>query len=231
MFRLKRIIHEADAGLFFVFFEKNYGYEMVKYIVGITGGSGVGKTTLIKELFHQFKGSIAKLSLDNYYLPIDKQQKDEQGIVNFDLPEGLDSVALKRDLEKLLNNQSVFQQEYNFNHPDKDKKQIEIAPKPLIIIEGLFVMHFEFIREALDYSVYLTVDKEKQLQRRLKRDTEERNYSEKDILYQWENHVIPAYKAFVEPYKKSADLIITNNDKFDENILILEKKMREAISN
>jgi uridine kinase len=203
---------------------------MVKFIVGITGGSGVGKTTLINGIVDQFKGSIAQISLDNYYLPIENQQKDEKGVVNFDLPTSLDAAALQRDVELLLQNKTVSLKKYHFNHPEKTPEIINIEPKPILIIEGLFVMHFTFLREILDYSVFITVESELQLFRRLKRDIEERNYTKKDIMYQWDHHVMPAYKKYIEPFKSSVDLIISNNDKFDENILILEAKLRDALS-
>jgi uridine kinase len=106
---------------------------------------------------------------------------------------------------------------------------LTLEPKQLLIVEGLFVMHYNFIKSVLDYSVYLSVDRKLQLERRLLRDIEERNYSKDDVMYQWENHVTPSYESFVKPYKTEADLIITNNQAFDENIHILSSVIHKNL--
>ena len=193
----------------------------IKYIVGITGGSGVGKTTLIDSLRNEFLGKVSTFSLDNYYLSKEKQSVDENGVVNFDLPTALDTEKMERDFLQLISGESIEQSLYRFNNPASKVEKIRIDPQELLIVEGLFVMHYPFISEVLNYSVYLSVDANLQLERRLQRDVMERNYSENDVIYQWENHVIPSYEEFVLPYKSKADLIITNNESFDENIHIL----------
>ena len=202
---------------------------MVRYIVGITGGSGVGKTTLIKLLSREFEGKVSTISLDNYYYPVEQQKRDENGIVNFDLPTALNTKELENDIRKLLKGERLEQAVYGFNNPEHEKTIAYIEPKELLIVEGLYVMSYPFLREILDYSVYLMVDEKTQLERRLKRDANERNYSKKDVLYQWENHVLPSYLADIEPFKKDSDLIITNNEKFDDNIHILMAKIHENL--
>lgn len=204
---------------------------MIKFIVGITGGSGVGKTTLINMLYQEFNEKVATFSLDNYYLPKEEQALDENGVINFDLPTSLNTINLKKDIEKLLAGNTIEQPIYGFNNPtsNSNKQVQQIEPKELLIVEGLFVMHYPFLRNKLDYSVYLTVDKKLQLERRLKRDMTERNYSKEDILYQWNNHVIPSYDNYVLPYKQTSDLVITNNDKFDDNIHTLMNVLHQKL--
>jgi uridine kinase len=201
----------------------------IKLVVGITGGSGVGKTTLINKLYNEFKGKITTLSLDNYYKPKSEQHIDENGVTNFDLPTALDTDQLENDLDILMKNQVVKQKVYTFNNPDKENDYLNIEPNEILIVEGLFVMHYPFVKSKLNYSVYLSVDREKQLARRLKRDMSERNYTEESIMYQWHNHVIPSYDQFVKPYKSESDLIITNNTDFDDNIDLLSQVIHEKI--
>lgn len=201
----------------------------IKLIVGITGGSGVGKTTLINKLYKEFDGKITTLSLDNYYKPKSEQSIDDNGVTNFDLPTALDTKQLEKDLSLLSKNEVVKQKIYTFNNPDKEDNYLNIEPNEILIVEGLFVMHYPFVKSKLDYSVYLSVDRDKQLERRLKRDMTERNYTKESILYQWHNHVIPSYDNFVRPYKKESDLIITNNTDFDDNINILTKVIHDKI--
>lgn len=202
---------------------------MVRFIVGITGGSGVGKTTLINLLYKEFNGKVSTFSLDNYYLPKEKQAKDENDVINFDLPTALNAVDLERDIKLLIKGETIEQPVYGFNNPKNEKAVQYIEPRELLIVEGLYVMYYPFLRESLDYSVYLTVNKDLQLERRLKRDMNERNYTREDILYQWNNHVMPSYDAHVRPFKKHADLIITNNTTFDDNIHILMAKIHDTL--
>ena len=204
----------------------------IKLIIGITGGSGVGKTTLINRLYKEFDGKITTLSLDNYYKPIEEQAIDENGVVNFDLPTGLDTSQLESDLDLLLRNKVVKQKVYTFNNPanpNNPDRFLSIEPNEILIVEGLFVMHYPFVKSKLDYSVYLSVDRDKQLERRLKRDMSERNYTEESVIYQWENHVIPSYDNYVRPYKAESDLIITNDVDFCDNIDVLSKMIHDKI--
>jgi len=201
----------------------------IKLIIGITGGSGVGKTTLINKLYKEFDGKITTLSLDNYYKPKEDQTIDENGVINFDLPTALDILQLESDLDLLLENKVVKQKVYTFNNPNNSDDFLSIEPNEILIIEGLFVMHYPFVKSKLDYSVYLSVDREQQLERRLKRDIVERNYSKESIMYQWDNHVIPSYDNYVRPYKAEPDLIITNESDFCDNILVLSKVIQEKI--
>lgn len=178
----------------------------------------MGKTTLIRQLYAEFEGRVSTLSLDNYYLPKEKQIRDQKGIINFDLPTALDTDQLKADLNSLIAGNNVEHEVYRFNNPEAPVRTNLIQPNELLIVEGLFVMHYPFVREKLNYSVFLSVNPDIQLERRLHRDMRERNYSYEDVMYQWNNHVLPSFSAFVEPYQKEADLIITNNERFDENI-------------
>ncbi|MBN4071205.1 hypothetical protein JYT72_01715 [Crocinitomix catalasitica] len=201
---------------------------MIKFTVGITGGSGVGKTTLIDLIKEEFGKDVTVFSLDNYYLSKEKQSRDENGIINFDLPTALDVASMESDLKRLLAGESIDQELYVFNNPNKDCEPLRLHPRAILLVEGIFVMHYEFIRELLDYSVYVSSPTHLQLNRRLKRDREERNYSDEDILYQWNNHVIPAYNTYLRPYKNQVDLVINNLEEFDENVATLLERIHRC---
>ena len=109
---------------------------MVRFIVGITGGSGVGKTTLINLLYKEFQGRVSTFSLDNYYRPKEEQIKDENGVINFDLPTALNDANLKKDLELLVSGQRIEQPVYGFNNPEHEKQHLYIDPRELLIVEG-----------------------------------------------------------------------------------------------
>jgi uridine kinase len=120
---------------------------------------------------------------------------------------------------RLLFGETVLQKEYTFNNPSVEPKLLEIRPAPIVIVEGLFILHFEEISELLDLKIFIETDEEIALQRRLKRDLLERGYPEGDVLYKWNNHVMPAYKMYLLPFKDECDEIITNNSHVAEDII------------
>jgi uridine kinase len=187
-------------------------------IVGICGGSGSGKTTLLKRLCNHFDHlQPSVFSMDNYYLPIEKQKLDENGIHNFDLPTALNRDLLVEDLRKLVAGNAITVKEYHFNAPPDKNVLITIDPSSLVIVEGLFLFYFEEVRELLDYSVFIKVDPEIQLDRRLYRDQESRGYTREAIIYQWENHVKPCYENYLLPYEKKADFLFRNDANADKD--------------
>jgi uridine kinase len=185
-------------------------------IIGICGGSGSGKTTLLKRLA-AFYGELhpTVFSMDNYYLPIDQQRLDENGEVNFDLPSALDKERLVQDLQDLKVGNSIEVKEYHFNAPPNKNVLITLDPSPIIIVEGLFLFHYTEVNELLDFSIFMDVDPHVQLDRRLYRDQETRGYSGEAIMYQWNNHVVPCYQKYLEPYMHLADFVFENDQRSD----------------
>jgi len=186
-------------------------------IIGICGGSGSGKTTLLKRLathFADVKPTV--FSMDNYYLPIEEQLVDVNGEVNFDLPTALDKDTLVADLTALKSGQSIEVKEYHFNAPPGKNVLITLESSPVIIVEGLFLFHYREVRDLIDFSIFMDVDPEIQLDRRLYRDQETRGYSREAILYQWEHHVIPCFDQFLMPYEKEADFHFKNDHLADQ---------------
>ncbi|MEN9997637.1 MAG: hypothetical protein RI922_627 [Bacteroidota bacterium] len=186
-------------------------------IIGICGGSGSGKTTLLKRISKELKHLEPSIfSMDNYYLPIHKQQKDANGEINFDLPTALDQTKLVQDLHDLMNGLPIEVKEYHFNAPPDKNTLITIHPSKLIIVEGLFLFHYEEVRKLIDFSIFMEVDPTTQLDRRLYRDQETRGYSREAILYQWDNHVLPCFQQFLLPYEHEADFRFHNDSRADD---------------
>jgi len=187
-------------------------------IIGICGGSGSGKTTLLNKLKTEFKDlEPSIISLDNYYLPIEQQKKDENGKVNFDLPTALDREKIGADLTKVIGGESIKIKEYHFNSPPDLISYLTINPSEIMIIEGLFILHYEEIRNLLELTIFVQLDPEIQLQRRILRDSQTRGYSMDEILYQWENHVLPCYENYIQPYQRHANYFFRNDQHIDED--------------
>jgi len=191
-------------------------------LIGISGGSGSGKTSFIEELKKVLPHAAASfISFDNYYRPREEQQADEKGIKNFDLPTSMNFENFRRDLTQLESGHAIELEEYVFNNDKAVAKQIRIEPAPVIIIEGLFVYHFDELRTKFDLKLFINAQDEIKLIRRIKRDQIERNYPIEDVLYRYEKHVMPSYNHFIAPYISEMDIIINNNDSFGKGLAVV----------
>jgi uridine kinase len=200
------------------------------YVVGISGGSASGKTSFLKNLREALpEGAACIVSQDNYYLPKEEQFKDENDQINFDLPTSIHRSAFHNDLCKLIKGEKVVLQEYTFNNASHSAHTIELTPAPIIIMEGLFIFHYEEIRNQLDLKVYIDAREDLKLARRLRRDKDERGYPEETVMYQWNNHVMPSYHQYLRPYRDDADIIVTNNISYDKGLLVLVNHLRSII--
>lgn len=201
------------------------------YLVGISGGSGSGKTSFIKGLQSQFgEEKIAIVSQDNYYLPKSKQQKDGNGWYNFDLPTAIDRERFFDDLLALSQHRPIEKHEYNFNNAEKKPETIVVQPAPIIVMEGLFIFYYHEIWELLDLTLFIDVKDEIKLQRRIKRDQEERGYPKEEVMYQWDNHVMPCYEKYLLPYRSEAHMVINNNYHFERGLAVLSDHLEKVLT-
>ena len=196
---------------------------MKPFTIGITGGSGSGKTFFLQGLSAYFQSSqICLISQDNYYKPRDQQPVDENGVKNFDLPGAIDRRAFLNDVLMLKAGQDVIKREYTFNNPSAEAKHLEFKAAPLLVVEGLFVQYFEEIARELDLKVFIEAKDHVKLGRRIKRDQVERGYDVDDVLYRYQYHVMPIYESLIEPLKHYADLVVPNNSNFDRALDVLK---------
>ncbi len=199
-------------------------------IIGICGGSGSGKTTLLKRIAQTFEHlNPSVFSMDNYYLPIEHQHIDEQGEVNFDLPTALDKERLVKDLRDLYEGKPIEVKEYHFNSPPDKNVLITINPSELLIVEGLFLFEYTEIKEMVDFTIFIDVDQETQLDRRLYRDQETRGYTREAILYQWNNHVTPCFNNYLLPFKEMSDFTYRNDHHADEDFEKLQIEIKQLL--
>lgn len=192
-------------------------------VVGLAGGSATGKTSFIEALVTVFGGhELCVVSMDNYYRPLSSQHRDENGMVNYDLPEGIDFNRLRKDLRSLQQGKSVKIVEYTFNNSARFPSEIVLTPAPIILVEGLFVLTDKRLRAFFDITMMIATEHHIALKRRLRRDVEERGMTEDEVIYQWEQHVLPAYETYLVPHKNNVNLLIDNNMSFDSGLREVE---------
>lgn len=200
-----------------------------RILIGISGGSGSGKSRFVEALSQGFdKTVLSVISMDNYYKPRETQVYDSEGYQNFDLPGSLDSEAFANDLKKLIAGENVIKEEYVFNNALKTAKELTFHTAPVIVVEGLFIFHYDAISELIDYKVFIEASDDLKVIRRIKRDGVERNYPIDDVIYRYGNHVSPSYKSFIEPYKDESDIVINNFKDFDKGLEILSGFIQSA---
>lgn len=201
------------------------------FTVGITGGSGSGKTYFLEKLSEAFTTKeVCVISQDHYYKPRDLQALDEKGVKNFDLPEAIERERLLTDILKLKKGEILIKEEYTFNNPNVKPKTLEFRPAPILIIEGLFVQYFPEIEKELDLKIFIEAKDHLKLSRRIRRDNEERGYDLDDVLYRYENHVMPVYENLIKPLKHAADLVVPNNSHFNRALDVLTTFLRAKLS-
>jgi len=202
------------------------------FIIGIAGGSGSGKTFFLNCFLHHFKqDEVTLVSQDDYYIPAGEMTQEENKLYNFDLPSTIDSEQFLRDIKQLLSGEVVYKKEYNFNNPLAVVKILEIKSAPIIIVEGLFILHFKEIAALLDHQIFIDADEQIALERRVKRDGLERGYPEEDVLYKWHNHVLPAYKDYLLPYKETCHKIVINNTNEPDEIIAITEEISVDLRN
>ena len=145
------------------------------------------------------------------------------------MPEGIDDERLLHDLQKLIAGESVEKKEYTFNVNEENARLLTIASAPIIIVEGLFVFHFQEISKLFDMKIFMDADEEITFNRRISRDEIERGYTRDMVMYQWVNHVLPAYRQFLLPYKNSCHKIILNNKHVADDIIIASQQISDDL--
>lgn len=182
------------------------------YVIGIAGSSGSGKTFFLRSFLNHFSADqVTLISQDDYYIPANTTTREENRLYNFDVPTSINREAFYADIKALFEGKTVYKEEYTFNNPHIKPKMLEILPAPILVVEGLFIFHYNEINELLDYRIFLDADEPIALDRRLRRDLIERGYDHDDVMYKWTNHVVPSYNTYLLPHKKECDLVIINN--------------------
>ncbi|WP_149912864.1 uridine kinase family protein [Sphingobacterium cavernae] len=205
------------------------------YVIGIAGSSGSGKTFFLKSFLNHFAESdITLISQDDYYIPANTKTQEENRLYNFDLPTAIDRQAFYKDIKDLFDGKTIYKEEYTFNNPNIKPKVLEIKPAPILIVEGLFIFHYEEVNELLDYRIFLDASEDVALERRLKRDLLERGYDHDDVMYKWINHVVPSYNTYLLPYRELTDKVIINNTDDPEIINsateLISQEVREKLN-
>jgi uridine kinase len=181
-------------------------------IIGIAGGTGCGKTTVVNQILNQLpSGEVGVISQDSYYKDTSHLSFEERVAINFDHPRSIDFELLEQHLVQLKKGQTIEQPVYSFIKHNRTGDVILTHPRKVMIVEGILILTHPELRKLFDIKIYVHADSDERLIRRLKRDINERGRDIDEVLARYQNTLKPMHQQFIEPTKEYADIIIPNN--------------------
>ena len=195
-------------------------------IVGISGGSASGKTTIVNNIKELFQNDIELISHDNYYLSNDDKTMEERVKLNYDHPSSFDTDKMIEDVKKLKAGEIIYRPVYDYTQHTRAEEVVEVHPKKVIILEGILILEDPRLRDLMDIKVFVDTDADERLMRRILRDTQERGRTVESVLNQYVTTVKPMHEQFVEPSKKYADIIIPRGGENKIGIHILQEHLK-----
>ncbi|ARV10541.1 uridine kinase [Winogradskyella sp. PC-19] len=181
-------------------------------IIGIAGGTGCGKTTVVNTILKELpQDEVVVISQDSYYKDTTHLSYDERVKINFDHPRSIDFDLLVNHLNELKKGNPIQQPVYSFVQHNRTGDSVLTKPRKVIIVEGILILTNPEIRDLFDIKIFVHADSDERLIRRLKRDINERGRDIEEVLTRYQNTLKPMHQQFIEPMKEYADIIIPNN--------------------
>jgi uridine kinase len=199
-------------------------------VIGIAGGSGSGKTTVLNHIIGEVgPDPIAILDHDAYYRDLSHLSPEKRARFNFDHPDALETALMTEHLDALIKGEAIEKPVYDFTTHIRAEKTETVAPRPVIIIEGILVLAESSLEERMDIKIYVDAADDIRLMRRVRRDLQERDRSIEGILRQYERTVRPMHLEFVEPSKREADVIIPRGGHNQVAIQMVMSRIQELL--
>lgn len=201
-------------------------------IIGIAGGTGSGKTTVVKKIVEALPPHfVAVVPLDSYYNDTSHMTEEERRTINFDHPDAFDWKLLVKQVEMLRKGIAVEQPTYSYLKCNREKETVHVEPKPVIIIEGIMTLLNKQLRDMMDLKIFVDTDSDERLIRNIQRDCVERGRTVEMVIDRYQKVLKPMHEQFIEPTKKFADLIIPLGGENKSGIHILKKYIEGIVSN
>lgn len=200
-------------------------------IIGIAGGTGSGKTTVVRNILRKLNTeNVLVISQDNYYKDHNDLSFDEREKINFDHPRSIDFELLNEHVQALKNGETIEQPMYSFITHSRTTETIITHPKDVIIVEGILILTNPSLRELFDLKIYVHADSDERLIRRIRRDIQERGRDLEEVLTRYRTTLKPMHEQFIEPSKSHADIIVPNmKEKNDAAISVLSTLIKDKL--
>ncbi len=200
------------------------------YIIGIAGGTGSGKTTVVKKLREALpKGEVTVIPLDSYYKDSSNVPVQERQFINFDHPDAFDWPLLEKHLKMLKDGEAIEQPTYSYITCTRQEETVHVEPREVVVVEGIMTLCDKKLRSQMDLKIFVDADPDDRLIRVIKRDVVERGRTAEAVMERYERIVKPMHLQFIEPCKRYADLIIPQGGHNKVAIDILVKFVKQQI--
>lgn len=213
-------MYEVDKTLnikhYFVSLHPDYNSKIITQnkmlIIGITGGTGCGKTTVVNQIVNELSAEdVTVISQDSYYKDLSHLTFEQRTQINFDHPNSIDFDLLKEHLLALKAGKTIDTPTYSFVEHNRTKETVLVKPTNVVIVEGILIFSHPDIRDLFNIKIFVHADSDERLIRRIKRDITERGRDVEEVLNRYQNTLKPMHMQFIEPMKEFADIIIPNN--------------------
>jgi uridine kinase len=200
-------------------------------VIGITGGSGSGKSTVVKKIIDRLpKNSVTLIPQDSYYKDNGHLDAEARARINFDHPSSIEFNLLIKHLDLLRKGEPVEMPIYSYLTCARAKETIPIEPRKVVIVEGILILTTPRMRDRMDMKVFVDADGDDRLMRIIRRDIEERGRSFNEVLLHYEKYVKPMHLQFIEPTKRYADIIVPQGGNNEIAIEILTSLVKLRLS-
>ena len=198
-------------------------------VIGIAGGTGSGKSTLMQQLVEHFGADVTVLSHDNYYRRRDDMPFEERCKVNYDEPAALETDLMARHLDMLRHGQAIDCPVYDFTMHNRSGETVRIEPKRVIIVEGILIFEDKQLRDLMDIKIFVDTDADVRLCRRIRRDVRERGRTLESVSVQYQASVKPMHEKYVEPSKRYAHIVVPEGGKNAVALEMIEGRIRRHL--
>ncbi len=200
-------------------------------IIGVAGGSGSGKTTVVRRIIERIgDDNILLIQHDSYYRDLSHLTIEERSLQNFDHPEALETELMIDHIKALLDGQSIEIPHYDFANHTRSEQTTRVSPRRVILIDGILIFYEKALRSMMDIRLFVDTDHDVRLLRRIKRDLVKRGRSLESVLHQYEHFVRPMHFEFVEPSKRYADMIIPHGGENAVALDMVDAVIKERLS-
>ena len=198
-------------------------------VIGIAGGTGSGKTTLMKRLVSRFGNAVTVLSHDNYYHRRDDMPLEERRKVNYDEPAALETDLMAQHLDALRHGQAIDCPVYDFSQHNRSNDTLRIEPKPVIIVEGILIFENKALLDLMDIKIFVDTDADIRLCRRIHRDVRDRGRTLESVIEQYQTTVKPMHEKYVEPSKRFAHIVVPEGGKNAVALEMIEGRIQRHL--
>ena len=199
-------------------------------IIGIAGGSGSGKTTVVKAITEQLKENVVVIPQDSYYKDLGHLSEEEKRVYNFDHPDSIDFDLLRSQLKELREGRTVEQPIYSYITCGRSHETLTVKPAEVIIVEGILIFTDPKLRKLMDIKIFVDADDDDRLMRVMSRDIVERGKTVEWVIERYSNTVKPMYLQFIEPSKRYADIIIPQGGHNKVAVNVISATIEKSLS-